>query len=342
MQDLIADFPDDFECFHGKGFVLIKREGTLPGFGRFDLLFEDRQHNKILMELKAGRTQVDEVMNQVDRYCAALENLGVTNILMYVVATEIPRPHRRMLNNAEIECCEISEAEFRRVARKHNYSWLAEEPSPGTSPGRPIRHQATTSPFVVPKPYPDAFQWVYVPLVRNEFSMKELIDLFLNGVDNRSKDDKVLNMLFGAGILNRSEEENILKEMFQAGIFENRPDPAWIRGLVIKWLKTGLEAGPTLKSERFFSWFAYVKYPIGGGIADIDNKNIEDIADIEPIRIICRPRWFDENGGNSAMKYLGGRVKRRGREGQEEFYGKDGSGGRFPLRRDTPIPGNVG
>jgi len=334
MEDLIAEFPDDFDCFHGKGLVLMGRQKTLPGFGRFDLLFEDRRHNKILMELKLGRTQVDEVMLQIDRYRDALENQGIADILMYVVATEIPKPHRRMLNNAEIECCEISEAEFRRVARKRNYLWLAHEPQYelGTIRTTKVQGGGGRSRFIDQKPPHDhTFQWVYVPLIRNEFSIEELTDLLLKGIDDRPQDDKLLNKLLGAGILDRSKEEKMLKELFRAGIYDKCPDPTDIRQQIIKWLGTGLDLKPT---ERRYPWFTYVEYTIAGTIVPLTGKkDLDRIEDNEAIRIICRPKWFDDNGKNPEMKYYGGDA-----ESQEVFYGKDG---RFPLRQGTVIPGNV-
>jgi hypothetical protein len=338
MEDLIAKFPDDFDCFHGKGFVLLERQGTLKGFGRFDLLFEDRQHNKVLMELKSGRTEVDEVMNQIDTYRDALVNLGITNILMYVVATEIPKPHRRMLNTAEIECCEISEAEFRRVARKNDYSWPAEGPRPERPPTRPARPPGNGGriQFGLQKPkYGLTIQWIYVPLIRNEFSIKELTDLFLKGLDNRPQDDKVLNKLFGAGIVDRSEEERKLKELFRAGIFVDRPDPTKVRS----WITGRLRERVLVHDHE---WFACIKYTLDGAVIELrDNRDIEGVEDNEPIRVICRPKWFDDFGRNeNSQEYYGGRVKGGG-GGQEEFYGKDGTGGRFPLRQGTPVPGDV-
>ena len=51
MEDLIANYPDDF--FPGRGFQLIGRQKSFAGVGRFDLLFVDRFKTNILMELKA-------------------------------------------------------------------------------------------------------------------------------------------------------------------------------------------------------------------------------------------------------------------------------------------------
>lgn len=194
------------------------------------------------------------------------------------------------------------------------------------------------------RPWPSrhqTFQWVYAPLIRNEFSINELTELLLNGVENRPPDDKLLNKLFGAGILPRPTEEEMLKQLFRVGIFVTPHNPTQVRRQIIKWLKRDLRWQPT---DKEYGWLSYVKYAIDGMIVPVSMMNVDGIKDDEPIRIICRPKWFDDNGSdtkNPENKYYGGRVKRGGREGQEEFYGKDGTGGRFPLRRLTPLPSDV-
>lgn len=52
MEDLIAAYPDDF--FPRRNFVLIGRQRSFAGCGRFDLAFEDEFKSTILMELKAS------------------------------------------------------------------------------------------------------------------------------------------------------------------------------------------------------------------------------------------------------------------------------------------------
>lgn len=347
MEDLIAEFPNDFYCFRDKGLTLIGRQQTLPGFGRYDLLFEDCFHTKIVMELKARPLSFEDrnrLAGQITNYQQGIVDGGGTNIAMFVVAVSIPKTIQRFLEEHEIWCYEIREPEFRRVAKQHCYSCPAEEPRSETSAASSLtpRRRGGGIRFIEQRPLAEhTFQWVYVPLVRNEFSISELADLLLRGLENRVQDDTLFNKLIGAGITNRSEEGTKLKKPFRAGIFVSRPDIGEIRNWIIGRLKKGVGLDLTAKYP-FYLWFTYVKYTTAGAVVNLNQTNVESIEDDEPIRIICRPKWFDDCGDNrGSEEYYGGRVQQGGRDGQQEFYSANGSGGRFPLRRGTPVPGDV-
>ena len=116
MEDLIASYPDEF--FPGKGFELRGRQGSFVGVGRYDLLFEDRFKTKILMELKAVPAKY-EVASQLAKYKDELRNRGEDNVLMWLVAPQVPHSVREFLDRIGIEYTEIHIAEFRRVADRH-------------------------------------------------------------------------------------------------------------------------------------------------------------------------------------------------------------------------------
>jgi|SRR5579862_4531958 len=78
MEDLIASFPDDF--FPRRHFVLVGRQQSFSGIGRFDLLFEDEFKSTILMELKA-RTLKYEDATQVARYRISSPSLGFIKLI---------------------------------------------------------------------------------------------------------------------------------------------------------------------------------------------------------------------------------------------------------------------
>lgn len=118
MEDLIAAYPDDF--FFQKQFVLVGRQRSLAGVGRFDLLFEDRFKSTILMELKA-RTLKYEDATQVASYRDELKRNGCKNVVMWLVAPQIPNSVREFLDDKGIEYTEIHVAEFRRVAERHDF-----------------------------------------------------------------------------------------------------------------------------------------------------------------------------------------------------------------------------
>lgn len=118
MEDLIASFPDDF--FPRRHFVLIGRQQSFSGIGRFDLLFEDEFKSTILMELKA-RTLKYEDATQVARYRDELKRNGCRNLVMWLVAPLIPSSVREFLDDKGIEYTEIHISEFRRVAERHTF-----------------------------------------------------------------------------------------------------------------------------------------------------------------------------------------------------------------------------
>jgi hypothetical protein len=136
MEDLIAQFPDEF--FGGYALVLKGRQQSFSEVGRFDLLFVDSYQTNVLMELKA-RTAKYEDASQLAKYKDALNHRGQQNILMWLVAPQIPNSVREFLDRIGIEYSEIHEAQFRKVAERHNVR-LDSDPSLSDamhSPARP-------------------------------------------------------------------------------------------------------------------------------------------------------------------------------------------------------------
>src|SRR6266436_4777603 len=110
MEDLIAKYPRDF--FPRQQLTLKGRQESLAGIGRFDLLFEDEFQSAILMELKA-RTAKYEDATHVARYRDELKRQGHKNVIMWVVATQVPPSVKEFLTDKGIEYTEIHLSEFR-------------------------------------------------------------------------------------------------------------------------------------------------------------------------------------------------------------------------------------
>jgi hypothetical protein len=123
MEDLIAKYPSDF--FPRYQLTLKGRQESFAGIGRFDLLFEDEFQSAILMELKA-RTAKYEDATQVARYSDELKRQGHKNVIMWVVAPQVPPSVKEFLTDKGIEYSEIHFSEFRRVAERHNDSIQSE------------------------------------------------------------------------------------------------------------------------------------------------------------------------------------------------------------------------
>ena len=130
MEELIARYSQEF--FPRKKFILKDRQRNFPGVGRFDLMFLDEYDTNILMELKA-RTAKYEDASQLAKYLDAMNVLGEKNILMWLVAPQIPNSVREFLDRIGIEYTEIHISEYKRIANKYNYNFqsdIAKESSP--------------------------------------------------------------------------------------------------------------------------------------------------------------------------------------------------------------------
>jgi len=147
MEDLIAAFPDEFFSTHG--FSLRGRQQSFAGIGRFDLLFVDRFATNVLMELKAVTAKYENA-TQLAKYKDALGAKGDLNILMWLVAPNIPYAVREFLDRIGIEYSEIHEAQFRRVAANHGIAFDVPAPTipPTAKPprSRPSRIEGTPVP----------------------------------------------------------------------------------------------------------------------------------------------------------------------------------------------------
>jgi hypothetical protein len=172
MEDLISAYPDDF--FPHRSFVLLDRQRSFAGIGRFDLLFEDEFKTTILMELKAKTLKYDDA-TQVAKYRDELKRNGCTNIMMWLVAPQIPSSVREFLDDKGIQYSEFHVAEFRLIAERHSFVIKSEAEPERASPSvtssgraesvvasRPPRRLrqassiASTGPVVTSQP---AFRW---------------------------------------------------------------------------------------------------------------------------------------------------------------------------------------
>ncbi|MDI1304220.1 MAG: endonuclease NucS, partial [bacterium] len=117
MEELISKYPSEF--FPRKSLTLTGRQRSFSGVGRFDLMFQDEHKTNILMELKARPAKYEDA-SQLAKYNDALKIQGVSNILMWLVATDIPNSVREFLDRIGIEYTEIHESEYRIVAVRHN------------------------------------------------------------------------------------------------------------------------------------------------------------------------------------------------------------------------------
>ncbi len=153
MEELLATYPEEF--FHRKVLHLIGRQQSFAGVGRFDLLFQDQFETNILMELKAHPAKVD-VAEQLVKYKQALEEQGVKNVMMWLIAPLIPKHVAEFLDRFGVEHSEIHEAEFRQAGSRHAFVFKSDYSE------KPIMKETPTTPEsrrVDPQPAPMASSW---------------------------------------------------------------------------------------------------------------------------------------------------------------------------------------
>ena len=126
MEDLISEHPVSF--FPRNKLTLIGRQGSFSGVGRYDLLFKDEFEYNILMELKAVPAKYQDA-HQLAKYKDAFSERGLNKVLLWLVATHIPKSVRDFLDNVGIEYSEIHEIEYRKVASLFKYTFKSEEPN---------------------------------------------------------------------------------------------------------------------------------------------------------------------------------------------------------------------
>ena len=121
MEELIANYPNDF--FPDYNLQLNDRQGILDNTARFDLLFNDKSGNIILMELKSKKASADNI-DQIITYQDKLirkNRKNKINVKMWLIAPNIPYALQKKLKEFNIKFFEINEDIFNRIARKRNY-----------------------------------------------------------------------------------------------------------------------------------------------------------------------------------------------------------------------------
>lgn len=207
----------------------------------------------------------------------------------------------------------------------------------------PHSNKARKGPYLSTiRPTPGPFMYTLVPLVMKEFSINELIDVWLHGVINFSS-GKVRDDLFEdePWITDRSFIDKGLENLFVTSCGISDAASTHIRSEIIKHLlDRGLDPeGMNGKGSKYelYRDFMFVKYPLNRQIEGLTPGEIRTMDGDVPVRAICRPRWFEKFGAKKHNDlYFGGWPLT-----QVSFYGENGRGGRFPLRPGTPLPGDL-
>jgi hypothetical protein len=119
IENLIAQHPDEF--FPNEGFKLASQQYHVRG-RRIDILFEDKFGRKIVIEVKRG-ILTREASGQIIEYYGLLkQEYGNSPIELILVANNIPAERKTFLENAGIECKELSYNRLLSLANKFGYA----------------------------------------------------------------------------------------------------------------------------------------------------------------------------------------------------------------------------
>ena len=127
IENLIAKYP--VEIFPGEGFKLLGQQVAICG-RRIDILFEDKHKRKIIVEVKRGILS-REASGQIAEYYGLMKSENPESICELVLcANVIPNERRTFLETIGIECKELGIARISELARKYDYVFLDDRPSP--------------------------------------------------------------------------------------------------------------------------------------------------------------------------------------------------------------------
>lgn len=91
IENLVAQYPDDF--FHKEQLKLISQQYVVEG-KRFDILFEDKHHRKVIVEIKLGILS-REASGQIVEYYGLLKSKFPDDLIeLVLIANAVPSERR--------------------------------------------------------------------------------------------------------------------------------------------------------------------------------------------------------------------------------------------------------
>jgi len=132
IENLIARYPKEF--FPKEEFLLLGQQHTIEG-RRIDILFQDKFGRKIIVEVKRG-ILTREASGQVMEYYGLMKSQSPEAICELILcANVIPSERKLFLENAGIECKEVSVGFITDLAKRVGYTFI---------------DSGITSPYVLP------------------------------------------------------------------------------------------------------------------------------------------------------------------------------------------------
>ena len=121
IENLIARYPKEF--FPKEEFLLLGQQHTIEG-RRIDILFQDKFGRKIIVEVKRG-ILTREASGQVMEYYGLMKSKSPEDICELILcANVIPSERKLFLENAGIECKEVSVGFITDLAKRVGHMFL--------------------------------------------------------------------------------------------------------------------------------------------------------------------------------------------------------------------------
>lgn len=125
MENLLTKYPDEFLSKHG---LTVKGQQVKLGTYYADVLFEDRNGNLVVAEIKRGILRREAIGQIIEYYGLLRKREPSKEIRLMLVANVIPEGMTAFLNEKMgVEFVEIPASKIRSIAGKHGYRFLDSE-----------------------------------------------------------------------------------------------------------------------------------------------------------------------------------------------------------------------
>lgn len=120
IENLIAKYPNEF--FEDKKLRLIGQQVNLGNFFA-DIIFEDEESNKLIVEIKRGIPKRDAIGQLMEYYGEYRHSNKEGNVKLILVGNVIPPRLTISMEYFGMQTKEISVSKVKSVAQKHNYTF---------------------------------------------------------------------------------------------------------------------------------------------------------------------------------------------------------------------------
>jgi len=122
IENLVAKYPHEF--LSDKGLRLIGQQIRLDSYFA-DIIFEDKKHNKVIVEIKRGILPREAIPQIMDYYGVIKLKEPNSDIHLIIMANVIPKERIVFLSeNLGIKFIEVSISKLLNIAQKYSYQFL--------------------------------------------------------------------------------------------------------------------------------------------------------------------------------------------------------------------------